>query len=188
MFPEEQMCSKLCVIITFSCHFLLNCFQVQSCSSPWDLSNNGLQEKNEMKLRLLKDLKHMFPQGIWTFLQGKFIVLQGTIMSPGKRSLNYPREQFKLFFPWGIIMSSGRKSITCLGEQPCAQGSKGLSCMGGITMFLGNKCVCIFVWSKLFHMNSNSIASNYKVEAFLETFPMLSCKTIYKQKWDDYDF
>jgi hypothetical protein len=147
MFPKEQMCSKLCVIIIFSYQFWLNCFQVQSCNSPQDLSNNRLQDENEMKLWFLKYLKHMFTQRIWAFPWGKFIVPQITIVSPWKRNLSYPREQLKLYFSPGNNHVLGEKEHKLLGEQTCAQGSKGLSYTKGITTFPGNKCVRIFVWS-----------------------------------------
>jgi hypothetical protein len=34
------MCLKLCVNTTFSYELWLKCFQLQSCSSLWDLSND----------------------------------------------------------------------------------------------------------------------------------------------------
>jgi len=51
-------------------------------------------------------------------------------MSPRKRSLNCLREQFKLFFPWGTIMFPREKNLNYPKEQPCALGSKALSCLG----------------------------------------------------------
>jgi hypothetical protein len=57
---KEQMCSKLCVIITFAVEFWFKCFQVQSCNSPWDLSNDSLQNYIKINMRwlwLLKDSK-----------------------------------------------------------------------------------------------------------------------------------
>ncbi len=51
-------------------------------------------------------------------------------MSPRKRSLNCLKEQFKLFIPWGTIMFPKRKNLNYPREQPCALGSKALSCLG----------------------------------------------------------
>jgi len=39
----EKMCLKLCVNIIFSYELWLKCFQLQSYTSPWDLSNDRLQ-------------------------------------------------------------------------------------------------------------------------------------------------
>jgi hypothetical protein len=147
MHPEKQMCSKLCVIISFSYQFWLNCFQEQSCSSPRDLSNYMLQDKNEIKLWLPKKVEtYVSPRNLSLSLRKVHCSPRNNHV-PKEKEFKLPLEQLNLFFPQGIIMSLWRKSISCLREQPCAQGSKCLSCMGGITMFLGNKCVRIFVWS-----------------------------------------
>ncbi len=45
---------------------------------------------------------------------GKLAFLQRTIMSPGRRSLNCPKEQLKLFFLLGVITSSNKKILSPL--------------------------------------------------------------------------
>lgn len=118
--PGEQMCSKLCIIITFAFEFWLKCFQLQSCISPWDLSNDSSQTYIYKKMRwpwLLKVLKHMFPRGTWAFPRMKLAFPLGRIMSPG-RSLSYPRSNLNLFFPWEQSCPL-RRSLSCLGELMC---------------------------------------------------------------------
>ncbi len=104
----EQMCSKLYMIITFASEFWLKCFQLQSCISPWNLSNDSSQTYIKTNMRwlwLLKISKHMFPRGTWAFPRRKLAFPWGRIMSPGRRSLSYPKEQLKPLFPLGTIMS-----------------------------------------------------------------------------------
>ncbi len=76
---EEQMCSKICVNIIFSYVFWLKCFSLQNYTFFQDLSNNKSQDYIKTTMRwlwLLKDSKHMFPQGTCAFPWVKFIVPQ----------------------------------------------------------------------------------------------------------------
>ncbi len=43
--------------------------------------------------------------------------LQGTIMSPKKRSSNCIGEKLKPFFPWETIMSLGKRNLSCPREK-----------------------------------------------------------------------
>jgi hypothetical protein len=38
---------------------------------------------------------------------------------PREKDLNFLKEQFKPFFPWGTIMSQGKKNLSCPMEQMC---------------------------------------------------------------------
>jgi hypothetical protein len=58
----------------------------------------------------------------------KLIFPWGIIMSLWKRSLSCFGEQLKLFFPEEQSCPLRRRNFNCIGKQPCAQGSKGLSC------------------------------------------------------------
>jgi hypothetical protein len=49
--------------------------------------------------------------------QLKYIFSPGTIMSLGKMSLSCPEEQLNLLFPWRTIISLGRRSLNCPREQ-----------------------------------------------------------------------
>jgi hypothetical protein len=37
-------------------------------------------------------------------------------------------------------------------------------------------------------MNSDWSVSNYKIVILLKSFPMVGCKIIWKQTWDDYGY
>jgi hypothetical protein len=109
-FFREQMCLKLCVIITFASKLWLNCFQLQNCSSLQDLSNDRSQSYIKTNIRwlwLLKNSKHMFLWRIWAFPKKSSSLFEEVDFS--LRNNHVPGEkEFKLFFfPQGTIMSPG---------------------------------------------------------------------------------
>ncbi len=136
--PKEQMCLIICLIIIFAYEFRLSFFQLQSCISPQNLSNDRLQAYIKTNMRwmwLLKNSECMFPRGIWAFPQGKFIIPCASWFFPWEQSCSREKE-FKL--PWGTIMSWGKRNFFSPQEFGCSSGQLKPCFFGNMVVPRGN--------------------------------------------------